>query len=132
MVSLSPAKFSLRITITLATLLFVMPCSAQSDDYEPDKNPFGQPDILKYRAPVRAPKNNAVKVDKNNVPELKLTATLISVSQPMVIVNDRLLHVGEEIEGMKLKIIDEARAVFQFRGKLHVFTIEDANNTQTR
>ena len=59
------------------------------------------------------------------VPQLKLTATLISVIEPMVIVNDQLLGVGEEIEGMRLSLVDEGRAVFHFRGKAYEFTIDD-------
>ena len=119
-------------------ILLLMMCShtsfalAQSDLYTPEKNPFGQPDILKYRPPPPQQNRNSVSVDEFNVPQLKLTATLISVSEPMVIVNGQLLHEGEEIEGMKLEIIDEGRAVFQFRGKLHVFTIDDGQNKQVR
>ena len=104
----------------------------RAEEDRPDKNPFGQPDILKYKPQVTTPRSNTVSVDENNVPELKLTATLISVSEPMVIVNERLLQVGEEIEGMQLMLVDEGRAVFKFRGKLHTFTFEDGNNVQTR
>lgn len=126
-------KFVPAIFIVTCALVTGTHSNAQVGEYKPDKNPFGQPDILKYRAPVVAPRNkNAITVDKNNIPELKLTATLISVSEPMVIVNDKWLQVGEEIEGMRLEIIDEGRAVFNYRGKLHVFTIDNGLNTQTR
>lgn len=118
--------------LPLAVLFYGAPGQAQDPGYKPDRNPFGQPDILKYRPPVQALRKQKVNVDKNNVPQLKLTATLISVSQPMVIVNEKLLHIGEEIEGMKLIVIDEGRAVFQFRGKNHVFTIDDKQHAQTR
>lgn len=127
------ARLLRGLIIVLCPVILATPSIAEDREYSPDKNPFGQPDILKYKAPVATPrKNNAVSVDENNVPELKLTATLISVSEPMVIVNDKLLHVGEEIEGMKLEIIDEGRAVFKYHGKLHVFTIDDDRNSQTR
>lgn len=118
--------------LALCMLTTNSPALAQDDIYKPDKNPFGQPDILKYRPPIKSPKKNSVRVDKFNVPELKLTATLISVSEPMVIVNGQLLQPGEKIEGMKLIVIDEGRAVFQFRGRKHVFTIDDGQNAQPR
>ena len=106
--------------------LVSMPSLAQNDLIELKKDPFRQPDILKYKPPAPVMRNNLTQED-NGIPQLKLTATLISVSEPMVIVNDQLLHVGDEIEGMRLILIDEGRAIFRYQGKNHAFTLEESD-----
>ena len=107
------------------------PAQAQDSAYQLSKNPFGQPEMLKHK---KAAKKPAIKKAPVAVtpPEVKLTATLISVTEPMVIANEQLLGIGDELEGMRLQMIDEGRAVFLFRGKTYVYTIEDEPKQQTR
>ena len=101
-----------------------LPLLAQSDLIELKKDPFRQPDILKYKPPAPVARQRLERIGDTDTPQLKLTATLISVSEPMVIVNDQLLHIGDEIEGMRLILIDEGRAIFRHRGKNHELTLD--------
>ncbi|MDJ0833734.1 MAG: hypothetical protein QNJ69_09455 [Gammaproteobacteria bacterium] len=100
---------------------------AQSDFIELKKDPFSQPDILKYQPPVAVTRQR-LDEDPDEIPQLRLTATLISVSEPMVIVNDELLHVGDEIEGMRLILIDEGRAIFRYQGETHEITLDESDD----
>lgn len=100
---------------------------AQQELIQLEKDPFKQPDILKYRPPAPVQPQSLPGLDETEieVPELNLTATLISVTEPMIMVNDTLLQVGEEIEGMTLILIDEGRAVFRLGGRQYEYTIEN-------
>ncbi len=110
----------------LLSLILVWPitCLAEGQVLQLEKDPFKQPDILKYKSPAPDQSDSSSADTEVVIPELELTATLISVKEPMVIVNQQLLKVGESIEGMKLIIIDEGRAVFSLNGRHHEFTIE--------
>ncbi len=79
------------------------------------QNPFSQPDFLKYTPPIKA-RVEAVEIEEV-MPEFKLSATFISVNGPMAIVNDNLLTVGEEIEGIRLIMVGEETAKIRFKGK---------------
>ena len=120
----------LRLSLVLICLV-MWSGIAKAEEYQPQKNPFGQPEELKKKKPPKKRTAQGTVEPVTVVPQLKLTATLISVIEPMVIVNDQLLSVGEEIEGMRLSLVDEGRAVFHFRGKAYEFTIEDQQDTQT-
>ena len=117
-------KILLIAAAAVLPAMMSMPLLAQSDLIELNKDPFRQPDMLKYRPPAPAARQNLER-DAGGIPQLKLTATLISVSEPMVIVNDTLLQVGDEIEGMRLILIDEGRAIFRYAGKNHEFTLDE-------
>ncbi len=112
-------------------MLLPLICQAEGHLVELEKDPFKQPDILKYKPPASSPNQQRLEPEEVIVPQLKLSATLISVTEPMVIVNDTLVHIGETIEDMKLIIIDEGRAVFRFKGKNYEFTL-DNDNPDTR
>lgn len=121
----------LRVSLILMFLV-LWSGIAKSEDYQPRKNPFGQPEELKKKnIPVKRRQGRIVEAPVE-VPELKLTATLISVSEPLVIVNQQMLGIGEEIEGMRLSLIDEGRAVFYFKGKTYEFSIDDEQDAQNR
>ncbi len=117
-------KILLLAAAALLPGLLPMPLLAQSDLIELNKDPFRQPDMLKYRPPAPAARQNRDQ-ETGEIPELKLTATLISVSEPMVIVNDKLLQVGDQIEGMRLILIDEGRAIFRYQGQNHEITLDE-------
>lgn len=121
----------LRVTLILM-LLVMWSGIAKSEEYQPRKNPFGQPEELKKKKPSTKRHQGRIVAAPVEVPQLKLTATLISVSEPLVIVNDQMLRIGEEIEGMRLSLIDEGRAVFHFKGKTYEFSIDDEQDAQTR
>ncbi len=108
--------------------LVSLPLQAQSDLIELKKDPFRQPDILKYKPPAPVARQRLDENDDDELPQLKLTATLISVSEPMVIVNDQLLHIGDEIEGMRLSLIDEGRAIFRYQGGNHEITLDETED----
>ena len=98
---------------------------------ELDKDPFKQPDMLKYKPPAPADKKPEMP-GQVEVPELQLNATLISVTEPMVLVNNTFLHIGEKIEGMKLIIIDEGRAIFRYKGRNYEYFIDNADTGNKR
>lgn len=112
-----------RLILLSFTLSLPMISNAEGHRVELDKDPFKQPDILKYKPPIASPAEE-ISAEDIEVPELELTATLISVVEPLVIVNQKMLRVGEEIEGMKLIVIDEGRAIFSYQGQYHEFTID--------
>ena len=114
----------ISVPLSIASLASV-PLLAQTDLIELRKDPFRQPDILKYQPPNPVARQSQEQNDNSEAPQLKLTATLISVSEPMVIVNNQLLHIGDEIEGMRLILIDEGRAIFRHRGKNHELTLDE-------
>lgn len=117
--------------LVVAGILVLLATQTGAQD-RPTKNPFAQPGVLKQQ-PVskRTVATGGVTVEQP-VPALKLTATLISVAEPMAIVNGQFLHIGDEIEGMRLSLIDEGRAVFRFNGRSYAFTIDGDPRTQTR
>ena len=118
-----------RLLIAVALILSSLatsPLLAQGNLIELEKDPFRQPDMLKYQPPAQATRQRLGE-QSDETPELKLTATLISVSAPMVIVNEQLLYIGDEIDGMKLILIDEGRAIFRYQGKNHEFTLDEGD-----
>jgi hypothetical protein len=111
------------------SLLFLLcnPGHAQSDVSGLHKNPFSQPDALK--APTQR-----VLVEPGNQSETPLiidfilSATLISVNEPMAVVNGELLTMGEETNGMRLILVDEGRAVISYAGKQYDLSINDGES----
>ncbi len=82
-------------------------------------NPFTRPEILKPKPPP--PPAPRVILPPEQV-ELELTATMVSETAPMVVVNGELLALGEKIEGLKLIKVMEHKAVFTRGGRK--FTVE--------
>ena len=58
---------------------------------------------------------------------MELTATMVSETTSMVIVNGELLGIGEKIGKMKLITVMEGRAVFIQDGKKFPFEIGETN-----
>jgi len=83
-------------------------------------NPFTRPPMLKVKpAPV-----NVQVVRKTEPVDLDLTATMVSDTAPMIIVDGELLAIGESIRGLKLVKVMEGKAVFVRSGKTLIFTLE--------
>lgn len=82
-------------------------------------NPFSRPDIL--NTPPPAAQERVVPPEEV---ELELTATMVSETAPMVVVDGELLTIGEKIEGMKLIAVREGEAIFTRAGKKFSFTID--------
>ena len=83
-------------------------------------NPFSKPKVM-----TEPPKPVVKKVEPEE-PEVlpHLRATLVSEHAPMVLVEDALLEIGEEIDGFRLRAVDEGSAVFERRGKQFTLWIE--------
>lgn len=82
-------------------------------------NPFSRPAML--AAPANKPVKREEKIGQPV--ELQLTATLVSDSTPLVIVEGEMLGIGEKIEGYRLLAVEEGRAVFTKKGKRHIFVL---------
>lgn len=84
-------------------------------------NPFTRPQILKVVPPPPPPKI----VKKAETVDLELSATMVSETTPMVIVDGELLAIGDSIKGLKLIEVMEGKAVFAAAGKQLTFTIDE-------
>lgn len=85
-------------------------------------NPFSRPEVLKPKpppppAPVVKPKLPPEQI------ELDLTATMVSQTSPMVVVDGELLGLGDRIEGFRLIAVMEGKAVFLRNGRKYSFDI---------
>ncbi|MBL6999974.1 MAG: hypothetical protein ISR73_08965 [Gammaproteobacteria bacterium] len=112
------------LLLTLQTTL----CLAQEDSSVLKKNPFSQPESLKVQPRVAAPPPPPQAEQAPLITEFVLTATLISVNEPMAIVNGELLLLGEDVKGMRLILVDDGRAVIRYQGKLYDISVDDNNN----
>ena len=93
---------------------------AQNNIEESSQNPFSQPNFLKYTPPViprKKPAEKPVIIDEV-IPEFSLTATFISVNSSMAVVNDTLLSIGEEIDGIRLIMVGNERVKINYKGKI--------------
>jgi hypothetical protein len=87
------------------------------------KNPFSQPEVVNTPPP---PPPVVVKlVLPAEEVKLNLSATMVSATNPMVIVDGELLAIGDKIEGLKLIAVMEGSAVFTKAGKKYSFAIDD-------
>ncbi|MCK5665142.1 MAG: hypothetical protein KAI17_16745 [Thiotrichaceae bacterium] len=116
-------RFNILILLLLIPL-FSINSFAQNKVEDPGQNPFSQPDFLKYTPPVKA-RVEAVEIEEV-MPEFKLSATFISVNGPMAIVNDNLLTIDEEIEGIRLIMVGEETAKIRYKGKIVDIKINEA------
>lgn len=82
-------------------------------------NPFSKPMTITAPAPSVVKQLQPVE----EFVELQLTATLVSTSAPLVIVEGEMLGIGEEIEGYRLISVEEGRAVFDKKGERHAFEL---------
>lgn len=95
--------------------------AADNDRLSLLNNPFTRPEILKPKPPP--PPAPRVILPPEQV-ELELTATMVSETAPMVVVNGELLALGDKIEGLKLIAVMEHKAVFTRDGRKFTFEIE--------
>ena len=118
-----------HLFIILYVLIYSTYSQAQINPEKPGKNPFSQPDFLKYTPPVKSAVE-AVEIDEV-LPEFHLTATFISVNGSMAIVNGHLLSLVEEVEGLQLIMVGEGIAKIRFKGKIIDIKIEQNINDKT-
>ena len=114
--------FSSWVWISLAGIA-VGSLSAGQTHTDLRHNPFARPVIL------AAPSAQEVKILKqpvNPAEELKLTATLVSNSTPLIIVGGEMLGIGETIAGYRLVAVKEGIAVFDRDGERHTVSLVDA------
>jgi len=95
--------------------------SAESPLLTLTNNPFTRPQMLKVKP---EPVTRAQIVPKNEPVDLDLTATMVSETTPMIIVDGELLALGESIRGLQLVKVMEGKAVFVRAGKTLIFTLE--------
>jgi len=84
-------------------------------------NPFTRPEVLKPKPP---PASAPIVVLPPEQIALVLTATMVSETMPMVVVDGELLKIGDKIEGLKLIAVMEGKAVFARGGKKYSFEID--------
>ncbi len=95
--------------------------SAEAELLTLRNNPFDRPEIVNAPPP---PVASRVVLPPEEV-ELNLTATMVSETTPMVVVDGELLAIGDKIEGMKLIAVMEGKAIFTRAGKKFSFTVAD-------
>ena len=106
-------------------ILLTTPVSAQDSLLRLSNNPFNRPEVLNRPPPPPPPPvRRPVAVVPEKV-ELDLTATMVSETAPMVVVDGELLGIGEKIEGLKLIAVMEGRAIFSRGRKKYSFSIAD-------
>ena len=108
--------------LLVAILLVVAPWAAaqaaERDMLTLRKNPFSRPEVLKPKPPP--PPEPLLPPEEV---ELELTATMVSKTAPMAVVDGELLGIGDRIEGMKLIAVMEGKAVFTRNGRKYSFEI---------
>jgi hypothetical protein len=87
------------------------------------KNPFSQPEVVN-KPPPPPPVVAEVVLPVEEV-KLELSATMVSATNPMVVVDGELIAVGDRIEGLKLIAVMEGSAVFTRGGKKYSFAVDD-------
>lgn len=89
-------------------------------------NPFKRPDILRAKPQARQPAPRPAAAPQKI--DFELTATLVSESTPMVVVDGKLLGIGETINGFELIAVTEGSAVFTRQGKKYSLTVAEDND----
>jgi len=113
------------VTITGAILYLcsVSSLAAEAELLTLRKNPFSQPEVVN-KPPPPPPVVAAVVLPVEEV-KLDLSATMVSATNPMVVVDGELLAIGDRIEGLKLIAVMEGSAVFTRGGKKYSFAVDD-------
>lgn len=109
--------------LALSSLLFASIVSAEPGLQTLQKNPFSRPDILKAKPRSQTRLKNVV-IPPEEI-ELDLTATMVSETSPMVVVDGEFLTIGDKIEGFKLIAVMEGKAIFTQGGKRYSFSVAD-------
>ena len=105
----------------VASLLLTPPVTAEAPLLTLQKNPFTRPQILAVKPPPAKTQNarEAAPV------KLRLSATMVSDTAPMVIADGELLAVGDSIKGLKLVEVLEGKAVFSRAGEQMIFEVDE-------
>ena len=101
---------------------------AQEPSFPLNKNPFQQPDILSYKPPIEpisVPEPEVTEPVVRTPPEVELKAVIVSQNQPMVLIDETFLKIGDKYEDMRLIGIVENKAIFRFYGKDYTYSISD-------
>ena len=115
----------IRLLVVATAYVFIFPLAADTGLLTLENNPFSRPQILRKKLPpVRVVVPAALPPEEI---KMELTATMVSETTSMVIVNGELLGIGEEIGKMKLITVMEGRAVFIQDGKKFPFEIGETN-----
>ncbi len=109
--------------VVLSSLPWLSLAAAETSMLTLQNNPFTRPEVLKPKpAPPAAPAP-VVVVPPEEI-ELDLSATMVSDTAPMAVVDGELLAIGDKIEGMQLIAVMEGKAVFARGGKKYSFEIK--------
>lgn len=112
------------ITVVILYLSSVSSLAADIELLTLRNNPFSQPEVV--RAPPPPPPVRPEVVVPPEEVKLDLTATMVSATNPMVVVDGELLAIGDRIEGLKLIAVMEGSAIFTRDGKKYSFDIDDS------
>ena len=115
-----------RIATISGTILYLCSVSNLTADVELltlQKNPFSQPEVINKPSPP-PPVAAAIVLPAEEV-KLDLSATMVSATNPMVVVDGELLAIGDKVEGLKLIAVMEGSAVFTRGGKKYSFAVDD-------
>ena len=115
-----------RIATISGALLYLCSVSNLTADVELltlQKNRFSQPEIIN-KPPPPPPVAAAIVLPAEEV-KLDLSATMVSATNPMVVVDGELLAIGDKVEGLKLIAVMEGSAVFTRGGKKYSFAVDD-------
>ncbi|MCP4388854.1 MAG: hypothetical protein GY802_11200 [Gammaproteobacteria bacterium] len=96
--------------------------AVETDFLRLQNNPFTRPEVLKPKPPPPSLPRPVVVIPPEEI-ELDLSATMVSDTAPMVVVDGELLTIGEKIQGLKLIAVMEGRAVFTRGAKKYSFEI---------
>ena len=113
---------SLKAGLVVMTALLAAPAAAEVELLSLRNNPFARPPVVEKKPPP----SNPVVVEKVEVIDLELTATMVSELSSMIIVEGQLIAVGESFKGMELIEVQEGKAVFASAGKRTTYRIEQA------
>jgi hypothetical protein len=113
------------VTITGAILYLcsVSSLAAEAELLTLRKNPFSQPEVVN-KPPPPPPVAARIVLPAEEV-KLDLSATMVSATNPMVVVDGELLAIGDKIVGLKLIAVMEGSAVFTRGGKKYSFAVDD-------
>jgi hypothetical protein len=119
-----PSAISLCAVVAVSMLSFDANAEAVLKTLK--HNPFSRPGILK--AKPRAQNQASKPAPAPQKIDFELTATMVSQSTPMVVVDGRVLGIGDKIKGFELIAVTEGGAVFTRQGKKYSLTVADESD----
>lgn len=112
------------VLIMLSCLPWLAADAAETSILSLQNNPFTRPEVLKPKPPPPPAPRPVVVIPPEEI-ELDLTATMVSGTRPMVVVDGKLLGIGEKIQGLKLIAVMEGKAVFARGSRKYSFEINE-------